>query len=60
MTKKITIWIKIGKIFIDQDEIKELVRQGLQTKICMFDKNNDIVVDAEYDKVKGLLASGKM
>jgi hypothetical protein len=56
--KKVIIWIKVGKIFIDEDSIRAVRRHGDQTMISLSD-NNDLVVNASYEKVSELLPSGK-
>ena len=55
---KITIWLKIGKTFIDQESIRSLKRFGEQTKINLL-SDQVIIVDASYDKVIEMLPSGK-
>lgn len=55
---KVIIWLKIGKVFIDQESIKSLKRLGKQTQISLL-SNQTIVVDAAYEKVIEMLPSGK-
>ena len=55
---KVTIWLKIGKLFIDQDSVRSLKRYGNQTKISLF--NNDVlIVDTSYEKIIEMIPSGK-
>lgn len=55
---KVIIWLKIGKIFIDQETIRGLKRLGHQTQISLF-SNQVIVVNASYDKIIEMLPTGK-
>ncbi|HET6244439.1 MAG: hypothetical protein H0V01_06845 [Bacteroidetes bacterium] len=55
---KIIIWLKIGKVFIDQESIRGLKRKGPQTQISLF-SNQVLVVNASYDKIIEMLPSGR-
>lgn len=52
--KKIKIWIKLEDHFIDQENIRSVVRYGNQTKIERV-LGSPIIVDIDYDKVKAIL-----
>ena len=51
---KTVIWIKIGTHFIDQDNIRGIVRHGNGT-IIQLNTGSDIEVNVAYEKIKALL-----
>ncbi|MDQ3193325.1 MAG: hypothetical protein M3Q58_17210 [Bacteroidota bacterium] len=55
---KVTIWLKIGKLFIDQESIRELKRIGRQTQIKLL-SNKIVIVNASYETVIEMLPSGR-
>ena len=54
LPKETVVWVKVGKHFIDQNNIRAISRKGKNTVIGLF-SGKDIVVDVSYDKVKSLL-----
>jgi hypothetical protein len=56
---KNTTWIKLGPYFIREDNIRSIKRMGSGTKIIRI-LGEDIVVEVDYEKVKGLLPSSKI
>lgn len=52
------ILIKLRKHFIEQDNIRSIIRKGKNTIISLV-KGPDIVVDIDYDKIIQLLPSKK-
>lgn len=55
-TRKTTVWWKIGRYFINQDNIRALSRKGMGkgTLIRMY-QGDDLMVDVDYDKLIDLL-----
>lgn len=49
-----TVLIKLGKHFIEQDNIRSISRKGKNTVISL-NKGADIIVNIDYDKVIQLL-----
>lgn len=56
--KKVTVWIKAGKAFVNQDNIRAVKRHGRNTYISVV-AGDDLVVDMKYDKFMELLPPGK-
>ena len=49
-----TILLKLGKHFIEQDNIRSISRKGKSTVISL-NKGADVIIDIDYDKVIQLL-----
>jgi hypothetical protein len=54
---KTTVWWKLGKYFIHQDNICSVSRRGKHSCIHLY-HGEDIVVNVDYDKLSVLLPSG--
>lgn len=52
--EKIKTWIKLKDLFIDEDNIRAIQKNGKKTVIERIQGEN-IVVDIEYEKVKLLI-----
>lgn len=52
--KKIKTWIKLGDLFIDEDNIRSISKSGKFTIIEKIHGNN-IYVEIDYSKVKKLV-----
>ena len=52
--KEMVVWIKIGKHFINQKNIRSIARKGDSTVISLV-KGEDIVVNVDYDKIKNMV-----
>ncbi len=52
--EKIKTWIKLDDLFIDEDNIRAIQKNGKKTVIERIQGNN-IVVDIEFEKVKLLI-----
>ena len=55
---KVTIWIKAGKSFVNQANIRAVKRQGRYTRISLL-AGEDVTVEMKYDKFMKLLPPGK-
>lgn len=53
-----TVLLKVGKHFIDQNNIRAVTRKGKNTVISLF-KGADIVVSVDYDKIMQMLPPGR-
>lgn len=54
MSDEITIWIRVAGHFINQDNIRAILRLGKGTRISLI-KGKDIVVPVSYEKIKKLI-----
>ncbi|MCB0409861.1 MAG: hypothetical protein KDD29_06550 [Flavobacteriales bacterium] len=52
--EKIKTWIKLDDLFIDEENIRAIQKNGKKTVIERIQGNN-IVVDIEFEKVKLLI-----
>lgn len=51
---EVVTWIKVGKYFIDEKNVRGFVRKGKQTLITLH-KGSDVLVDISYDKLKSIV-----
>lgn len=56
--KSPTVLLKVGKYFIEQDNIRAVTRKGKNTVISLF-KGADIIVTVDYDKIMQMLPPGR-
>jgi hypothetical protein len=56
--EQVVTWIRLGKQFINQDNIRSIKREGKRTRISLI-IGSDIMVEEDYDKVKDLLPGSK-
>ena len=56
---KIKTWLKIGELFVDQENVRSISRFGNFTKICLM-LGEDILVKEDYDKVIEMLPKIKL
>ena len=55
-SSKTSVWWKIGKYFIHQENIRSISRKGKGTSITLF-HGDDLLVNLSYDKLSVLLPS---
>ena len=55
---KIKTWLKIGDIFVDQENVRAIARFGNFTKISLM-AGEDILVKEDYEKVVEMLPRSK-
>lgn len=55
---KTAVWWKIGKYFINQENIRSVKRSGRGSAITLF-HGNDLQVDVKYDELASFLPSDK-
>lgn len=55
-SSKTSVWWKIGKYFIHQENIRSIKRKGKGTLITLF-QGEDMLVKISYDKLSVLLPS---
>ena len=53
-----TVLLKVGKHFIEQDNIRSVTRKGKNTVISLI-KGADIIVNIDYDKIMQMLPPGR-
>jgi hypothetical protein len=54
MPNEITIWIRVAGHFINQNNIRAIMRLGKGTRISLI-KGKDIVVPVSYEKIRKLI-----